>query len=95
VIASESAFSAHVLGFLHPTLSDPPQNRRDYSYAKLSVSKPMIAPGDARREIAIVSLKALNNLLYLIRVESDDQLKVAEYATLAEMHVKTLSNAIH
>ena len=55
----------------------------------------MIAPGDARREIAIVSLKALNNLLYLIRVESDDQLKVAEYATLAEMHVKTLSNAIH
>lgn len=61
----------------------------------LSVTEIMTANGDARREIAIHSLEVISNLLYLIQTQSDDPLKVTEYATLAATHVKSVAEAFH
>jgi hypothetical protein len=48
----------------------------------------MTVNGDARRELVMRSLEVLSNLLYLIRIQSDEPLKVTEYAKLAETQVK-------
>jgi hypothetical protein len=51
--------------------------------------------GDSRREAVNRSLEILRNLLYLIRMNSNDPLKVTEYALIAEDHARGIAEAVN
>jgi hypothetical protein len=55
----------------------------------------MTPNSDARQEALNRNLEILLNLLYLIRMESNDPLKVTEYTAIAEKKARALAEALH